>query len=177
MTIPITSLTEQFQIAYLVVTGPLNSGKSTFIQTINGMGLSAGLDLIAPKPNLEMSQIAIPNDGVLQVVTTPESRRFDYMWEILPYILGFIVMMDSATPETFFEARSVLEIFRWYSPASYVVAANKQDFSDAWSPDDLRIALRIPNDIPVVSCVATDKESVKNVLLALLTRVLEEIDD
>jgi signal recognition particle receptor subunit beta len=54
-----------------------------------------------------------------------------------------------------------------------VVAANKQDQPNAWSQDDLRLALDIPPEIPVVPCVATDKESVKRVLVALLDEVLK----
>jgi signal recognition particle receptor subunit beta len=58
-----------------------------------------------------------------------------------------------------------------------VVAANKQDLPDAWSPDDLRIALKIDREIKVLSCVARDKESVKAVLLELLYSILENMQD
>ncbi len=58
----------------------------------------------------------------------PGQKRFDFMWEILSEgMLGFIVMVDSTRPETFREARSILETFRAYAPTPYVVAANKQD--------------------------------------------------
>jgi len=99
------------------------------------------------------------------------------MWEILSEgMLGFIVLIDSARPETFREARRILEVFRGYAPTPYVVAANKQDLLDAWSTEDLRIALKIPNAIKVLPCVATGKEYVKNVLLELLYSILEEMD-
>ncbi len=62
-------------------------------------------------------------------------------------MLGFVVMVDSTRPETFREARSILETFRAYAPTPYVVAANKQDQEDAWELDDMRIALRLdPKD-------------------------------
>jgi signal recognition particle receptor subunit beta len=88
-------------------------------------------------------------------------------------MLGFIVLIDSVRPETFREARRILEVFRGYAPTPYVVAANKQDLPDAWSAEDLRIALKIAQEIKVLPCVATDKESVKNVLLELLYSILE----
>jgi len=84
--------------------------------------------------------------------------------------------VDSASPETFREAKSILETFRAYAPTPYVVAANKQDNPEAWAPDDLRIALRIDDHIKLLPCVATDKESVKNVLLELLYAILDEMD-
>jgi signal recognition particle receptor subunit beta len=99
------------------------------------------------------------------------------MWEILSEgMLGFVVVVDSTRPETFREARLILDTFRTYAPTPYVVAANKQDMEDAWSPEDLRIALRIDPTVKVLPCVATDKESVKNVLLELLYSILETMD-
>jgi signal recognition particle receptor subunit beta len=96
------------------------------------------------------------------------------MWEILSEgMLGFVVLVDSARPETFREAQRILNIFRSYATTPYVVAANKQDMEDAWSPDDLRIALRVSPKIKLLPCVATDKESVKTVLLELLYNILE----
>ena len=99
------------------------------------------------------------------------------MWEILSEgMLGFIVMIDSARPETFREARSILETFRAYAPTPYVVAANKQDHEDAWELDDMRIALRLDPKIKLLPCIAMDKDSVKNILLELLYSILAELD-
>jgi signal recognition particle receptor subunit beta len=100
------------------------------------------------------------------------------MWEILSEgMLGFVVMVDSVRPETFREARSILDTFRSYAPTPYVVAANKQDQDDAWSPEDLRIALRIDPQVKVLPCVATDRDSVKTVLLELLYSILDIMDE
>ncbi|MFN2290824.1 MAG: GTP-binding protein, partial [Anaerolineae bacterium] len=65
------------------------------------------------------------------------------------------------------------DVFQNYAHTPYVVAANKQDMEDAWSPDDLRIALRVRSDVKMLPCVATDKESVKRVLLELLYNIME----
>jgi signal recognition particle receptor subunit beta len=88
-------------------------------------------------------------------------------------MLGFVVLLDSVRPETFREARSILDTFRSYAAVPYVVAANKQDQEDAWSAEDLRIALHIPQDVKVVPCVAIDRDSVQHVVLELLFSVLE----
>jgi signal recognition particle receptor subunit beta len=98
------------------------------------------------------------------------------MWEILSEgMLGFIVLVDSVRPETFREAKHILEVFRGYATTPYVVAANKQDLPDAWTPEDLRIALKIEKEVKVLPCVAQDKESVKEVLLELLYSILERM--
>ena len=87
-----------------------------------------------------------------------------------------MTLLEQIPTETFREAKSILETFRAYAPTPYVVAANKQDHPDAWSADDLRIALRIEEGVKLLPCVAKDKESVKNVLLELLYSILEEMD-
>ena len=46
----------------------------------------------------------------------------------------------------------------------------------ASAEDDLRARLELAPHVPVVACDATDKDSVKNVLLALLYSVLDEIE-
>jgi signal recognition particle receptor subunit beta len=126
---------------------------------------------------MDFGRISVADDLVLYLFGTPGQRRFDFMWEILAEgMLGFVVLIDSVKPETFREARNILDTFRAYAPVPYVVAANKQDLEDAWSPEDLRIALRIPKEVKVIPCVATNRESVKNVLLELLYLVLELID-
>lgn len=90
-------------------------------------------------------------------------------------MLGFIVMVDSTRPETFREARSILETFRAYAPTPYVVAANKQDMEDAWDLEDMRHALRLDGKVKLLPCVATDKGTVKTVLVELLTNVLADL--
>src|SRR5689334_25213228 len=93
---------------------------------------------------MDFGRITVDADLVLYLFGTPGQKRFDFMWEILAEgMLGFVVMVDSTKPETFREAKSILETFRAYAPTPYVVAANKQDIPDAWPADDLRIALQI----------------------------------
>jgi signal recognition particle receptor subunit beta len=171
----------------MVVTGPFSAGKTEFIQTISEIDVVATEKKISrPEERIkdqttvamDFGRITVDDDLVLYLFGTPGQRRFDFMWEILSEgMLGFIVLLDSVRPETFREARSILDTFRSYAPVPYVVAANKQDLDDAWGPEDLRIALRIPEDIKVLSCVATDRESVKNVLLELLYSILEVMDE
>lgn len=170
----------------MVVTGPFNAGKTEFISSVSEIDvvsterkISSDIERIKETTTVAMDfgRITVDDDLVLYMFGTPGQKRFDFMWEILSEgMLGFIVMVDSTRPETFREARSILETFRAYAPTPYVVAANKQDFEDAWEIDDMRIALRLDHDIKLVDCVATDKESVKQVLLELLYSILAEMD-
>src|SRR6185503_17724362 len=174
------------QTVKMVITGPFSSGKTQFIQSVSEIDvvsterkISSEAEKIKDSTTVAMDfgRITVDDDLVLYLFGTPGQRRFDFMWEILAEgMLGFVVMVDSAKPETFREAKSILETFRAYAPTPYVVAANKQDHPDAWAADDLRIALRIEEGVKLLPCVAKDKESVKNVLLELLYSILEEMD-
>jgi hypothetical protein len=173
------------QTVKMVVTGPFSAGKTEFIANVSEIDvvtterkISSDAERVKEETTVAMDfgRITVDDDLVLYLFGTPGQRRFDFMWEILSEgMLGFIVLVDSVRPETFREARHILEIFRGYASTPYVVAANKQDLPDAWSPDDLRIALKIEKEVKVLPCIARDKESVKAVLLELLYSILENM--
>lgn len=175
------------QTVKMVVTGPFSSGKTAFIQSVSEIDvvsterkISSNAERVKETTTVAMDfgRITVDDDLVLYLFGTPGQKRFDFMWEILSEgMLGFIVLVDSARPETFREAKSILETFRAYAPTPYVVAANKQDLSDAWTVEDLRIALRIDKNIKILPSVAQDKETVKHVLLELLYSILEELKE
>src|SRR5512134_279030 len=155
------------QTVKMVVTGPFNSGKTEFIRSVSEIDvvsterkISSEAERVKDQTTVAMDfgRITVDDDLVLYLFGTPGQRRFDFMWEILAEgMLGFVVLVDSARPETFREARQILETFRAYAPTPYVVAANKQDHPDAWAAEDLRIALRIDPAIKLLPCVATRK--------------------
>lgn len=171
----------------MVITGPFSSGKTEFISSISEIDVVRTERQItsdaertvkeATTVAMDFGRISVDDDLVLYLFGTPGQRRFDFMWEILADgMLGFVVMVDSTKPETFREAKSILETFKAYAPTPYVVAANKQDLDDAWSTDDLRVALRIDPQVKLLPCVANNKESVKSVLLELLYAILEDME-
>ena len=174
------------QTVKMVVTGPFNSGKTQFIQSVSEIDVVSTERKITSEAEkikdsttvaMDFGRITVDQELVLYLFGTPGQKRFDFMWEILSEgMLGFVVMVDSTRPETFREAKSILETFRAYAPTPYVVAANKQDQPDAWALDDLRIALRLDPNVKLLPCVAVDKEKVKTVLLELLYSILAEME-
>src|SRR5512135_2004539 len=170
------------QTVKMVVTGPFSAGKTQFIRSISEIDvvsterrISSDAERVKDTTTVAMDfgRITVDNDLVLYLFGTPGQRRFDFMWEILSEgMLGFIVMVDSTRPETFREARSILETFRAYAPTPYVVTANKQDKADAWDIEDMRVALRLDPRIKLLPCIATRRESVKSALLELLYCIL-----
>jgi small GTP-binding protein len=175
------------QTVKMVVTGPFNAGKTEFIRSVSEIDVVSTERKITDVTSrvkkettvaMDFGRISVDDDLVLYLFGTPGQKRFDFMWEILSEgMLGFVVLVDSIRPETFREARRILDIFRSYARTPYVVAANKQDMEDAWSTEDLRIALKVHPDIKLLPCVATDRESVKAVLLELLYCILETVPE
>ena len=176
------------QIVKMVVTGPFNAGKTEFIRSVSEIDVVSTERKITSNQEkaikeattvaMDFGRITVDDDLVLYLFGTPGQRRFDFMWEILSEgILGFVVMVDSTRPETFREARSILETFRAYAPTPYVVAANKQDMKDAWDVEDMRHALRLDSKVKLVPGTATDRESVKAILLELLYSILNEMEN
>ncbi|MCA1832476.1 MAG: ATP/GTP-binding protein, partial [Actinobacteria bacterium] len=108
---------------------------------------------------------------------TPGQERFDFMWEILGEgMLGYVVLLDAARPETVEETVGILAAFRRMAKVPFVVALNRSDGIDPAEEARVRDLLELEPDVPVVPCDAMDRESVKSVLLALLYAVVDSLD-
>jgi len=165
----------------IVIAGPFAAGKTQFINTVSEIktvSTERRTQQLSEKSvkdyttvAMDFGKIRIDDEHELYLFGTPGQFRFDFMWEILGEgALGIIILVDSTDPTTFHEARKIINFFQSKFPVPIVVGANKQDLPNAWSPEDVRIALDIDEeeDIPVVPLSAVNKDSVKNVLLILL---------
>lgn len=151
----------------IAVTGGYGSGKTTFIDTISEPWENS---TFSPSLVMDFGRITVSDETNLYLFGTPRAQHFDFMLRLLDQLMC-VVLVDSVRTETFREARSVLSAVE-YEGIPYVVAANFQDDPDAWHPEDLRIALRIPSYVPVIPCAAWHRESVKDVLLTLMEMLI-----
>lgn len=175
------------QTVKMVVTGAVNAGKTQFIRTISEIEVVSTErkttdDTSAIKKEttvaMDFGRISIAEDLVLHMFGTPGQRRFDFMWDILSEgMLGLVILVDSTRPETFRETLRIIDFFTGFRETPYVIVANKQDQENAWSAEELRLALRLSDQIKVLPCVAIDRESVKSVLLELLYLVLQMAEE
>jgi small GTP-binding protein len=170
----------------IVVTGPFSAGKTTLIRTISEITvLSTEKDITdhtksrkaATTVAMDFGRITIDRDLVLYLFGTPGQDRFDFMWEILGEgMLGYILLIDASRADSLEEAVGILAAFRKMARVPFVVALNKAAGMEPADEDKVRSVLELSEDIPVVPCDATDRESVKSVLLALLYSVVDQID-
>ncbi|MCS7284346.1 MAG: ATP/GTP-binding protein [Hydrogenobacter thermophilus] len=172
----------------IVVAGPFAAGKTQFINTVSEIKTvsterrtkAVGERNVKDYTTVAMDfgKIRIDDEHELYLFGTPGQSRFDFMWDILGEgALGIIILVDSTDPSTFHEARRIINFFQSRFPVPMVVGANKQDLPNAWSPEDVRVALDIDEEegIPVLPVSAIDKNNVKNVLLTLLNIIREEL--
>jgi small GTP-binding protein len=174
------------QAVKVVVTGPFAAGKTTLIRTISEitvLSTERGITDSTRKRKAETTvamdfgRITIDRDLVLYLFGTPGQDRFDFMWEILGEgMIGYLLLVDASREDSVQEAAGILAAFRTMARVPYVVALNRAAGDDHALAESVRSRLEIPSDVAIMSCDATDKESVKNVLLALLYAVLDEVE-
>ena len=90
--------------------------------------------------------------------------------------LGDILLVDSSRQDSLDEAVGILAAFRKMARVPFVVALNRSAGLDPSDETRVRDVLELGDEVPVVPCDATDRESVKAVLLALLYSVVDQID-
>jgi len=170
----------------IVVTGPFSAGKTTLIRTISEITvLSTEQDITdstrsrkaATTVAMDFGRITIDRSLVLYLFGTPGQDRFDFMWEILGEgMLGYVLLLDASREDSLAEAVGILAAFRKMARVPFVVALNRSAGVEPADEERIRSVLELDEDVPVVPCDATDRESVKTVLLALLYSVIDAID-
>jgi hypothetical protein len=161
------------QAVKIVVMGLPGAGKSSFIQTISEevhrqqQAFSSWL----------FGRLTVDENLILHFSEPPSGKVADFMTmrDLITQMraAGYILVLDSARSQSFAKFVSILYTIRgWDMTMPVVVAANKQDQHSAWSVDDIRIALGINDDVPVLPCVATERTMVEDVVINLLNQMM-----
>jgi small GTP-binding protein len=167
----------------IVVTGPFNSGKTQFIKTISDIPVVSTEKRITTEDKGIKSETTVAMDygrvlldgDTLYLYGTPGQTRFDFMWEILASEMnGFIVLVDSTDPPSFPDAANLIEMFSSFVNVPYLVVANKTDLEGGAKLAEVRRLTKVSGDITVMPCVATQKSSIRQVLLQMLQLLKKE---
>ncbi|HHJ99284.1 GTP-binding protein [Anaerosoma tenue] len=174
------------QSVKVIVTGPFNAGKTTFIKAVSEItvlsterqisdasGEGSGETTVA----MDFGRITISDDVVLYLFGTPGQERFSFMWETLSEgMLGFVLIVDAEDEGSFEDAKAMIAFFKEMSDVPFVVAANKVPATDVKTLRRVRSAIALEDTVPLLPVDAREKESVKAVLLGLLYRILDSMD-
>lgn len=168
----------------LLVAGPFAAGKTTLISAISEIPVVATEAEVtdetrATKSNttvtMDYGKLTVADDELraeLLMFGTPGQERFSFMWDVLAEGMdGYIIVADVSRPESFTEARSILDHFRAMSDVPFVIAANRA--SGVPEPfGALTEALDLDEDVTIVPCESVDRESAKEVVVTMLLEVL-----
>jgi signal recognition particle receptor subunit beta len=118
---------------------------------------------------MDFGRISLRRDLVLYLFGTPGQQRFWFMWDELAIgALGAVVLADTRRLADSFPAIDYFE--RREIP--FIVALNCFDGARAYAVEEVRTALDLEPGIPVIRCDARNRESAKEVLIALVEHVL-----
>src|ERR1039457_980431 len=118
---------------------------------------------------MDFGRITLGGRRVLYLFGTPGQERFWFMWDDLSYgALGAVVLADTRRLADCFASVDYFEKRR----LPFVVPINCSEGPHLPAPAEVRAALDLGPQVPVVLCDARQTESVKNVLITVVEHVL-----
>ncbi|MEV1064828.1 ATP/GTP-binding protein [Streptomyces sp. NPDC050263] len=119
---------------------------------------------------MDFGRITLREDLVLYLFGTPGQERFWFMWdELSEGSLGAVVLADTRRLEDCFAAVDYFE--RRSIP--FLIAVNCFEGADRYPEEDVRGALDLDDDVPVMLCDARDRRSVRDVLVGVVQHAMD----
>ncbi|MCC5947376.1 MAG: ATP/GTP-binding protein [Nitriliruptoraceae bacterium] len=171
----------------IVVTGPFDAGKSTLIRTISEVTVLSTERAVSDRPDgtsspqttvaMDFGRISVGEGLALYLFGTPGQERFEFMWDILAEgMLGFVLVVDAARPDSYDEARRIREHFTKLAEVPYIVVVNKCDGCSDAEVARIRAAVGVPDEVPVLTADARDRAEVRDAIVALLEQVRAQLE-
>ncbi|MGW6744178.1 GTP-binding protein [Streptomyces sp. NPDC055025] len=173
----------------IVIVGGFGVGKTTMVRSVSEIRplnteetisrASADIDAIAGLDGLrrknsttvafDFGRISLDEKSVLYLFGAPGQERFWFLWErLFSGTLGAVVLVDTRRLSDSWYALDRLE----HHGTPFIVACN--DFGGPFhAVDQIRAALALSPDVPLVECDARDRSSSKYVLITLIEYLFE----
>lgn len=170
----------------MVIAGGFGVGKTTTVGSISEItpltteapitDVAAGVDDLALTPRKTTTTVALDFGCVtidptlkLYLFGTPGQERFGFLWDdLVEGALGGLVIVDT---RRLADCHAAVDYFE-HKDIPFAVAVNAFDGRIDHELDDVRWALDVPPQVPVVAFDARERASVRDTLLVVLEHAL-----